>query len=275
VLRQLVRRVRKLGWTLRWKLLNHFSRRHQCYICSHRFGSFYPFQRGLASVSAFVKQMQLVGSDVVNFGCPYCHSNDRERHLFLYFDRLKLWDRLRGTSILHFAPERNFSRKIKACEPSRYVKADFFPENLYAQNPEIERVDVTNIHYGAETFEWLICNHVLEHVPDPTKALAEIHRVLKPGGLAVLQTPFSSRLANTLEDPGINTDALRIAVYGQDDHLRLFGRDFVGRLEAASFTLQLCAHDTVATHEEAKRFGMNPQEDLILVKKAGGTSVST
>lgn len=267
MLRKAVRKLRRALWTVRWQGWNSWGARHECYLCHRQFRRFYPYHNGLADVSEFLRRMEVVGSDVVNFGCPYCHANDRERHLFFYFDRLKLWERFAGAAILHFAPERNLSRRIKECAPARYVQADFFPEDLYGQNPEIERVDATNIQYAAATFDGVICNHVLEHVPDSRKALSEFYRVLKPGGFAVLQTPFSARLAHTIEDPGINSDELRLAVYGQEDHARLFGRDFFQLIKDAGLVLKLCRHEEVSTLQDARYFGMNPKEDLILAQK--------
>jgi len=208
-----------------------------------------------------------VGSDVENFRCPFCLSNDRERHLFLYFDRLDLWSAFKDARIIHFAPERNLSVKIMSCQPRKYVKADLFPADLLRDRVDIERIDVTHINYPNASFDFCICNHVLEHVEDAERALREINRVLRPGGRAVLQTPFSALLHKTIEDPGIMTPHLRLAIYGQDDHARLFGRDFLTTIEKAGLCLQLCPHTKVATLEEAATFGMNPAEDLILVEK--------
>ena len=209
-----------------------------------------------------MRQLAIVGSDVVNYGCPFCHSNDRERHLFLYFDRLKLWETLRDASVLHVAPERNLSERIKACKPRNYFKVD-----LYPANPEVKRVDIVDIPHASGSFDLVICNHVLEHVADDRRALSEIYRVLKPGGRAVLQTPFSKVLTRTFEDPGIATEHLRLELYGQEDHVRLYGMDFLGKLQAAGLRLKICRHDDVATKSEAYYYGMNPKEDLILVEK--------
>lgn len=264
---KLKRQLKTTLWRVRWQTLNGWPGDRECYICHRRFRSFYPYHDGINSLSAFIREAALIGSDVVNFGCPYCRSNDRERHLFLYFDRIKLWHRFQGASILHFAPEKNLSGRIKQCALSRYVQADFFPEHLYPENREIERVDATNIQFVANSFDGLICNHVLEHVPDARKALAEFFRVLKPGGFAILQTPFSSLFENTIEDSAVNTPQLRHSIYGQDDHVRLFGRDFLKRISESGLKLQLVKHTEVSTLEEARRFGMNASEDLIMAQK--------
>lgn len=255
--------MRQTVWGLRWKALNKIYKRHQCYICNNRFRRFYPPMPDIKQILSFIRQMNIVGSDVVNYGCPFCRSNDRERHLFLYFDRLKLWQSLRDASVLHFAPERNLSERIKACRPRSYFKAD-----LYPANPEVQRVDIMDIPYGSASFDFVICNHVLEHVADDRRALGEIYRVMKPGGRAVIQTPFSTTLPRTFEDPGITTEQLRLKVYGQEDHVRVYGMDFFERLQAAGLRLKICRHDDVATKSEAYYYGMNPKEDLILVEKS-------
>lgn len=256
-------RVRQIIWNFRWRVLNKISKRYQCYICGHRFMKFEPLWRSPKSTPWFMREVGIIGSDPVNYGCPFCYSNDRERHLFLYFDRLNLWQSLQGASVLHFAPEEKLSERIKACEPQRYFMVD-----LYPKNPEIQRVNIMDIPYASGSFDFVICNHVIEHVTDDLRALAEIYRVMKPRGRAVLQTPYSSTLARTIEDPGISTDQLRRIVYGQEDHVRAYGMDFFERLQAAGLRLKICRHDSVATASEARYYGMNLNEDLILVEKS-------
>ena len=221
----------------------------------------------MKSITPFLLKLGVVGSDVINFGCPFCHSSDRERHLFLYFDRLRLWDGVRDAAVLHFAPEPHLSWRIKSCGPRQYVTADLYPDHLHARDHAVERQDVTDIAAPADTFDLLICNHVLEHVTDDRRALSEVHRVLKPGGLAVLQTPYSTVLTRSIEDPGIATDRLRLEVYGQEDHVRLYGADFLDRIQTVGLRLRLRRHRDVSTDAEAAYYGMNPVEDLILVKK--------
>jgi SAM-dependent methyltransferase len=255
-------RLRARSQVLRWRVLNRIWPRHQCYCCKVRFRRFHPYRQGLKSRPAFLRLLESVGSDVENFRCPFCGSNDRERHLLLYFDRLKLWPRLAGAVILHFVPERNLALRIEACRPGKYIRADLAP-----RTPDVQPVDITAIPFAGEYFDTVIANHVLEHVREDRRALAEIHRVLKPGGSAVLQTPFSRVLRRTLEDPGINTDRLRHGVYGQEDHVRLYGLDLMERIAAAGFRLKTCLHNEAATREEARLFGMNAQEELMLVQK--------
>jgi SAM-dependent methyltransferase len=255
-------RLRARSQVLRWRVLNRIWPRHQCYCCKVRFGRFHPYRQSINSTSAFFRLLETVGSDVENFRCPFCGSFDRERHLLLYFDRLNLWPQMSGATILHFAAERHVALRIEACGPAKYVRADRAP-----RTPDVQPVDITAIPFVGERFDLVIANHVLEHVPEDRRALTEIHRVLKPGGRAVLQTPFSRVLRRSLEDPGINTERLRDGVYGQEDHVRLYGLDLMERIAAAGFRLRICLHNDVSTREEARLFGMNAQEELILVER--------
>jgi SAM-dependent methyltransferase len=207
--------------------------------------------------------MKWVGSDFDHFWCPFCRSHDRERHLILFFEKLDLWRQLEGASILHVAPEKRFASRSEACRPSRYVKGDLVPAR-----EGIEKVDVTAITYPDASFDWVICNHVLEHVPDDAQALRELFRVLKPGGTAILQTPYASALDKTLENPAeINTDEKRIEFYGQEDHVRLYGRDLFDRIRAAGFELALKKHAECLPDTDALRYGVNRDEPLFLCRK--------
>jgi SAM-dependent methyltransferase len=160
----------------------------------------------------------------------------------MYFDKLKLWNHIGGAAVLHIAPELHLAEKIQELRPRQYVKGDLVPNA-----PDIETLDVTAIRYADESFDFLICNHVLEHVPDDRKALSEFYRVLKPGARAVLQTPFSRLLTYSFCDPAINTDALRTRFYFQEDHVRLYGRDLFSRIEEAGLKVQTIQSNRTAT----------------------------
>ena len=251
----LVRKVRRA--------LNGLGRSSHCCVCGKTFFRFSKFRGGWRAFSAYLHNLKWTGSDFDHFWCPFCRSHDRERHLILFCERLGFWERMAGASVLHIAPEKKLAARIEACGPARYVKGDLVPSR-----EGVERLDVTDIPYAADTFDWILCNHVLEHVPDDAKALRELYRVLKPGGHAILQTPFASGLAATLEDPAeIDSDAKRIEFYGQEDHVRLYGRDLFDRIRAAGFTLELKTHDACLPDIDALRYGVNPDEPLFLCTK--------
>lgn len=147
-----------------------------------------------------MRALAIVGSDVDHFECPRCGAHDRERHLLLYMQASGLLDALPGASALHFAPEKRLTRVIADRRPALHVRCD-----LYPMSSDIQRVDIQHMPFADDSFDLLLANHVLEHVDAPDLALAEIHRVLKPGGHAILQTPYSAKLHATWEDAGVDT----------------------------------------------------------------------
>lgn len=173
--------------------------------------------------------------------CPRCKSLERHRMLALYLLE-DATNRLDGEDILHFAPEA-FIRPLTQ-RATRYVTAD-----LMAPNVDL-RVDITNLPFAAGSFGIVICNHVLEHIPDDGRALAEIHRVLRPGGRAILTVPIVWGWDRTYENPAITSPPDRDMHFGQWDHVRYYGRDFVDRIQAAQFEVSIfeAAHELHAEH---------------------------
>ncbi len=245
------------------KNINKMGNEKQCYICKQTFSYFTKFRGGSKNFPLWFSKLKTVGSDVDNFGCMFCGSFDRERHLFMYFDKLNLWEQFRNAEIIHFAPEKILSAKIEQSYPLKYVKADLFPTDR-----SIKKIDLTSIPFADQSFNFVICNHVLEHVIDYKKALKEIYRVLKKNGIAILQTPFSQILHANFEDEGINSDELRNIYYGQQDHVRLFSeKQFISSLKEAGFDVQIIKHSEFFDQHAAKYFGVNSKEDLIRVSK--------
>jgi SAM-dependent methyltransferase len=180
----------------------------------------------------------------------------------MYFDKLKLWERFRHSTVLHVAPEEHLTNAIQAQNPTLYIKGDLDPNAL-----GIDKVDVTAMPYSADSIDFLICNHVLEHVHEDRRALSEIFRVLKPGGSAILQTPYSPCLEESFSDSSITTNELRLRYYGQKDHVRIYGRDLFARIEGSGLCLHRYSHGQCLSEFNASHYGVNPKEDLILAVK--------
>jgi len=156
--------------------------------------------------------------------CPACGSLERHR-----VARLLLRDRIVGRqAVLHMAPEPQMIAWLVSLS-REYLNADL-------SGHAMARLDLTDtgLPDASKTLIW--CSHVLEHIPDDGKALREMRRVLAPGGLAVLQVPIGGD--HTLEDSSIASDAARLSAYFQEDHVRLYGRDIVERIEAAGFACE-------------------------------------
>lgn len=234
-----------------------------CCICNSRIGRFLPYEGGWRNVPPMLKALGIVGSDPDNFSCPKCGSHDRERHLVLYLNKLGLLKEMSGAVVLHFAPEQCLSRFIAGRKPVKYVKADLFPTS-----PDVEKIDMLAIPYSDCTFDWVFANHVLEHVPDEIKALSELHRVLRRGGYAVLQTPYCEKLKKTFNDDAITDPEARLQAYGQADHVRLFGLDIFKKITETGFESCVSIHQQVLADVDATYYGVNLREPLMLFKKS-------
>ena len=165
--------------------------------------------------------------------CPICHATTRSRLVWWYLEsRSGILER--PVRLLHLAPEYCIYRRLSAAPGVSYCAGDF-EARRYAFARGIVGLDATALPYPDSRFDAVLANHVLEHVGDDWRALAEIRRVLRPGGFAILQVPVAQRLAVTREDPSIVDPEEREAAYGQWDHVRLYGLDYPSRLEKAGF----------------------------------------
>ncbi len=245
------------------KYFNSLAGDRVCYLCKKRFRSFKKYRGGHKNKSDFSKLIQAVGSDIDNFECMYCGCHDRIRHLFMYFDKLKLWETMRGDKILHFAPEPHLQEMIVKYRPSKYIKGD-----LYPYSKDQIKIDITNIQFKNNTFDFVIANHVLEHIPNYMKAIKELHRVLKPGGVAILQTPYSDSLKYNFELSTIDSGLLRLKYYGQEDHVRYFsGQQLLMSIEKVGFKSKIKRHLELFDERSAYKYGVNLKEDLIMFEK--------
>jgi hypothetical protein len=235
-----------------------------CAMCDHKVWRFMPYRAGSSCLPRLMCVLDMVGSDPDHFECPHCGSHDRERHLLLYLNVSGLMAELRGKTLLHFAPERRLSRYLRSAQLALYVPCDLVPREA-----GVQEVDMLDMPYEAAAFDVIVANHVLEHVEDDARAFAEIHRVLRPGGIAILQTPYSSRLHRTWQDAGIDTPQARLQAYGQEDHVRLFGRDIFDRIVAAGFESDVRWHAELLGDVDPIVAGVNAKEPFFLFRKAG------
>lgn len=239
---------------------NKKNKLKKCYICGEEFEKFYKYYINNTTRNA-ASYFQLIGSDTENYGCYYCKANDRERHLFMFFDKLNIWEKFKDSRILHIAPEFHLMRRIEKLVPLEYVKGDFNPKE------GLLKIDITEIQYSDNYFDAIICNHVLEHVNDYFRAIKELARVLKPKGFAILQTPYSVLLFNNFEDPGINTPELKFVFYGQEDHARIISKRQLFEDLENYFSLNIVRNDSLFNESENIKYGINKDEDLVMVIK--------
>ncbi len=164
--------------------------------------------------------------------CPYCLSLERHRFEWYYLKNYSDLFNQEDKNILHIAPEKSFESKLKRLK-GRYITADLF------DNRVMVKMDIADIQYPDNYFDVILCSHVLEHVQNDRKALGELFRVLKKDGWALLIVPIHSDTAKTTEDPSIANSEERLKRFGQKDHVRKYGIDFVDRLKESGFTAKI------------------------------------
>ena len=119
-----------------------------------------------------------------------------------------------------------------------------------------------------EYFDFIMCNHVLEHVDDDIKALEEIKRVLKKGGKGIIQVPFYYPIPEkTIEDKSVTKVSDREKLYGQSDHLRKYGKDYDKRLSSNGLKVLKIKTEEFLTHDEILRYGLDSKEEIFIVRR--------
>ena len=234
----------------------------QCVICNSRVQRFMPYRNGWKDVPPLIRELDVIGSDVAAFYCPKCKCHDRERHLFLYLTASQFLDKIPGSTILHIAPEIHIAKLLASKNPATYIQGDLHPINDRIQKVNIEQTNFPNGY-----FDLILANHILEHVNNDTLALKEVHRILKPGGYAILQTPYSAKLTAVFSDIGIDTDSARLQAYGQEDHVRLYGANLAEFITSFGFQPLLSSHNQLLPHVDPKRTGTNIKEPFFLFRK--------
>ena len=163
--------------------------------------------------------------------------------------------------MLHVAPEMQLHRVIRSHPNIDYVTADL--NSPFA----MVKMDITNIEYEDNVFDVIICNHVLEHIPDDRKAMAELYRVLKPGGWAILQVPISLSLDRTLEDSTITTPEEREKIFGQEDHVRIYAKDYKDRLVLVGFRVKVDRFEGKGSDSDIRKYGLLRDENIYVCSK--------
>lgn len=229
-----------------------------CVLCGSRVGRFLPWRGGWKSAPDLMVALGVVGSDLDRFACPSCGSTDRERHLRLYFERVGLDRTVSGGRVLHFAPEPRFASWVRSLGPAQYIQADLAPSS-----DDVAYADIQCLDFDNECFDMVIANHVLEHVADLDAALSEIGRVLRADGVAILQTPWCSGISKTIEDPAVVDKRARRALFGQEDHVRLFGADVFRQISRHGLVAEIGYHENLMPDIDSMRVGVNPSEPLM------------
>lgn len=192
--------------------------------------------------------------EVKIYRCGNCVGSGRHRLLYLYISK-----RLPETvkNVLQIGPEIA-TKKIFEEKGIEYIGADLHPGYDW-----VKKEDLTQLSFPEASFDLFECSHVLEHIPEDQKAIAELHRILKPGGYGLIMVPIIESWEATYENPDINTDEERTVHFGQKDHVRRYGRDFRERLKAPGFRLE----EFKASPQECAELDLDWGETLFVVSK--------
>ncbi len=243
--RPLMQRV--ASWAVPMLGLIYVGRGKECPICGAKRRKFLPY--------GYVTQRP-------NALCPSCLSLERHRLFWLFLTHET--SLLNETpKLLHIAPEVTLIKRLKRAyhqNPQDYITADL--ESPLATM----HFDVQDIPLPNEFADVIICNHIMEHIPDDRKAMRELHRVMKSGGWGVILSPIEYNRAETFEDDSITDPKLRTKIFGQYDHRRIYGRDYAQRLEECGFEVEAIEYYNTLPIEKRELYALT-NETIYIVRK--------
>ena len=195
------------------------------------------------------------GKQRENVLSPSTLSLERHRLLWLYLIQETHFFSAKS-KVLHFAPEQAFYKRFRNMENLDYTTTD-----LNSPLADV-KADICDLPFDDNTYDIIFCNHVLEHIPNDKKAMLELYRVLKPGGMAILQIPQDLSRATTFEDNSITDPKKRAEIFGQYDHVRVYGRDYFDKLRSIGFKVEEVNYTNQLTSEKTDRYRLAPGEIL-------------
>ena len=191
---------------------------------------------------------------------PGTLSLERHRLLWLYLNNETNFFS-KTLKVLHVAPEQCFYKLFKNLKKINYTTFD-----LNSPLADIKG-DICNLPFKENSFDFILCNHVLEHINDDNKAMKELYRVLNKNGTAILQVPINQKSRKTLEDSSIVNKKERIEKFGQYDHIRLYGLDYFKKLESFGFKVNPLKYSKEFTEGEIIKYGLIKDEIIPICKK--------
>ncbi len=205
---------------------------------------------------------------------PYGYENVRENVLApgtLSLERHRLfWLYLKNETnfftaplkVLHFAPEQAFLKRFRKLKNLTYTTTD-----LNSPIADV-KADICDLPFSDNSFDVIICNHVLEHIPDDTKAMQELFRVMAPGGMGIFQVPYDRNRTITFEDNTITDPKERAKIFGQYDHVRVYGMDFFEKLASVGFEVNAVDYTKTLSAATIEEYRLPMGELLPVCKKS-------
>ncbi len=200
------------------------------------------------------------GNQRNNVLSPSTLSLERHRLLWLYLQNETDFFTA-SKKVLHFAPEQAFYKRFRNLKHLDYITTD-----LNSPLADV-KADICNLPFKDNEFDIILCNHVLEHIPDDTKAMQELYRVMKVGGYGVFQIPQDLNRNNTFEDNSITDRKQRAEIFGQYDHVRIYGLDYFDKLRSIGFKVEEVDYTAKLSETDVTRFCLAKGEIIPVVYK--------
>ena len=197
-----------------------------------------------------------------NVLAPGTLSLERHRLFWLYLENeTDFFTSKKKPKLLHFAPEQAFYKRFKKMKNLDYTTTD-----LNSPLADV-KADICNLPFKDNEFDYIFCNHVLEHIPDDTKAMQELYRVLAPNGIGIFQIPQDLSRATTFEDNSITDPKERAKLFGQYDHVRIYGRDYFDKLRSIGFKVSEVNYTKSLSEEDIDKYRFAKGEIIPVVNK--------
>ena len=188
--------------------------------------------------------------------CSHCGSLERHRLIWLFITReIGIKTITKRQSMLHIAPEPSLRKKLSELLNKKYLTAD-----MYEKSVDV-KMDITSIEYPDSSFDFVMANHVLEHVSDDVKAMKELFRIQKKNGWSILLVPIA-KLTDTYEDPTIISKKGRLEAFGQSDHVRKYGSDYIDRLRSVGYKVKVYTLKDLASKQEIRKMSLSEKGDI-------------
>ena len=191
---------------------------------------------------------------------PSTFSLERHRLLWLYLKNETSFFKAK-LKVLHFAPESALMNKFKKLKNLSYDTID-----LNSPIADI-KADICDLPFLDNSYDFILCNHVLEHIIDDNKAMRELYRVLKKNGIGIFQVPMDYNRDTTFEDFSVTNKKERNKLFGQYDHVRIYGLDFFDRLQKAGFSVERCEYTSKLSKEDIIKFCLPKKEIIPICRK--------
>ncbi len=246
---QLLKKLKPRSLRNKWLSFVLRGKEVECPCCNRQFITFLP--AGLQKRA--------------NAQCVNCGSLERHRIIWMYLKK-ETGFFTSSLKVLNPAPEKLFYTKLRTMSNIEYTSIDLYPEK-YDYGSKTIKMDLTDLQFVENSFDVVLCNHVLEHIPNDAKAISEMYRVLNKDGWAIINVPVDHTRETTFEDLTIDNPQQQLELFGQPDHVRVYGKDYVNRLKHAGFTVEVIDYAERFTHNEMFKYGMLKGREIYLCTK--------